>query len=129
MNGIRPLAQVRAIALGLPAVTELVSHGAPCFFIGGRRPICYFHDHHAGDGRVTIWCPAPAGAAAELAAADPERFFRPPPSSSGVFADWLGVVLDPPPAGGVDWDEVAAVIVEAFRMRAPRRLVAELDNR
>ena len=128
MDGIGPLARVRRIALGLPGVTELVSHGAPCFFIRDKRPICYFHDHHGGDNRVTIWCPAPSGAAEELVVADPQRFFRPQPSSSGVFADWLGVVLSPPPPGGVDWDEVAAIVEEAFRMVAPRRLLAELDD-
>ena len=109
-------------------MTEFVSHGAPCFFAGGKRPICYFHDHHGGDDRVTIWCPAPPGAAEELTEADPERFFRPLPSRSGAFAGWLGVVLEPPPAGGVDWAEVAAIIVEAFRTVAPRRLRTELEN-
>lgn len=128
MDGVGLLARVRGIALGLPGVTERVSHGAPCFFVGDRRPVCYFHDHHGGDNRVTIWCLAPPGAAEELAVADPGRFFRPQASSRGIFADWLGVVLDPPPRGGVDWGEVAAVLEEAFRMIAPRRLVAELDD-
>jgi hypothetical protein len=122
------LGLVREFALALPGVTERFSHGAPCFFVGDRRPICYFHDHHGGDNRVTIWCPAPAGAAEELAEADPQRFFRPQPSSGGVFADWLGVVLDPSPRGSVDWDEVAAILEDAFRMIAPRRLIAELDD-
>jgi hypothetical protein len=128
VHGIELLARVRGIALRLPGVTEHVSHGAPCFFIRDKRPICYFHDHQGGDARVTIWCPSPRGAAEELAMADPERFFRPQPSSSGVFADWLGVVLDPPPPGGVDWYELEAIVEEAFRMIAPRRLIAELDD-
>jgi hypothetical protein len=38
------------------------------------------------------------------------------------------VVLDPTPFGGVDWDEVAAIVKEAFRLKAPRRLVAELGD-
>lgn len=37
------LEQVRRVALALPGVTERLSHGAPCFFVG-RRPFCYFHD-------------------------------------------------------------------------------------
>jgi hypothetical protein len=106
----------------------MASHGAPCFFIGEKQPVCYFHDHHGGDNRVTIWCPAAPGVADELASVDPERFFRPQPSRSGVFASWIGMVLDPPPDRGVDWVEVAAILEEAFRLRAPRRSIAELDD-
>jgi hypothetical protein len=129
VDGIGLLARVRRIALGLPGVTEMSSHRAPCFFVGGKQPICYFHDHHGGDNRVTIWCPAAPGVADELASVDPERFFRPQTSRSGAFASWIGMVLDPPPGRGVDWDEVAAILEEAFRLRAPRHLVAELDDR
>lgn len=119
---------LREVTERLPQVTERISHGAPCFYVGDR-PLCYFHDHHGGDDRVTIWCPTPEGAAAELAEADPARFFRPTPLSSGTFRDWLGIIIDPPPTGGVDWLEVAAAITEAFRLIAPQRLAAELDMR
>ena len=95
--------RVRSIAFQLPGVTAIVSHSAPCFFVDGKRPICYFHDHHGGDDRVTIWCPAPPGVAEELAEADGERFFIPQASKAGVFMGWLGVVLEPEPNGGVDW--------------------------
>ncbi len=129
VDNMTPLARVREIALCLPGVTEHVSHGAPCFFVRDKQPICYFHDHHGGDDRVTLWCPASPGTADELAAVDPERFFKPQPSSRGVFSDWVGVVLDPSPRGGVDWDEVAAIVKDAFRIRAPRRLTTELGDR
>jgi hypothetical protein len=122
------LTSVRGIALRLPEVNERISHGAPCFFVRDRRPIGYFHDHHGGDDRVTLWCPAPKGIAEELVAADGGRFFRPRQSDSGVFADWLGVILDPEPDGGVDWDEVAAIMEEAFRLVAPRQLVTRLGG-
>ena len=69
------LDDVRRIALALPMVIERVSHGEPCFFVDGKRPICYFHDNHGGDGRVSLWCPAPPGVAAELTSSDPRRFF------------------------------------------------------
>ena len=53
-----------------------------------------------------------------LVDAAPERFFRPP--YVGVRG-WIGVYLDVP----VDWDELEARIVDAYRLIAPRRL-AEL---
>ena len=46
------LDRVRAIALALPEVTERLSHGATCFFVRDKRPLCYFHDHH-NDDRVS----------------------------------------------------------------------------
>ena len=52
---------------------------------------------------------------------DPRRFFRPP--YVGVRG-WLGVYLDVP---GVDWDEIAEIVVDAYRAVAPKRLVARLD--
>jgi hypothetical protein len=46
--------RVRSIALALPGVTERISHGEPCFFVQEKRPLCYFHDNHRGDGRIRI---------------------------------------------------------------------------
>ena len=124
--GTSLLDRVRAIALALPEVTERHSHGEPCFFVGGKRPICYFHDDHNGDGRVSIWCPAPIGAQDELVRVDPRRFFRPQPSASGVFADWIGVFLDQP-LSAADWHEIAQIVTDAFRLVAPQRLTRLLD--
>jgi hypothetical protein len=119
------LRHVRAIALALPGVTERISHGEPCFFVPGRRPLCYFHENHRGDGRISLWCPAPPGVPAELTGSEPDRFFHPTPSASGVFAGWLGVYLD---IGRVDWSEVASIIEEAFRTIAPKGLISQLDG-
>jgi hypothetical protein len=123
------LDQVRRIALAFPGVTERVSHGEPCFFVQGRRPLCYFHDDHRGDGRISLWCPAPSGVPSELTATDPNRFFHPTPSASGVFATWLGVYLDTAGDDRVDWAEVAKLLEDAFRVVAPKALIAELDLR
>jgi hypothetical protein len=66
--------------------------------------------------------------AEDLAVADPGRFFRPTPSASGVFSDWLGVYLDLTGDDAVDWAEIEAILEEAYRLAAPKRLVAELDR-
>ncbi|MGH9187017.1 MAG: MmcQ/YjbR family DNA-binding protein [Acidimicrobiales bacterium] len=127
--GDSELRKVRRIALGLPGVTERLSHGEPCFFVQGKRPLCYFHDHHRGDSRISRWCPAPLGVPAELAASEPTRFFHPTPSASGVFATWLGVYLDTDGADRVDGQEIARVLEDAFRTVAPKTLIAELNQR
>jgi hypothetical protein len=56
-------------------------------------------------------------------AADPRRYFRPPYVGG---RGWVGVYLDVPGAP-VDWAEVAELVGEAYRVVAPRRLVARLD--
>lgn len=119
------LDRVRGIALALPEVSERISHGEPCFFVRDKRPLCYYHDNHRGDGRISLWCPVPPGVQEELVSAEPARFFRPTPSARGTFAEWLGVFLDE----SVDWDEIAAILHDAFRTVAPKELVAELDVR
>lgn len=120
---------MRQIALALPGVNERMSHGEPCFFVQGKRPLCYFHDNHNNDGRISLWCPASPGAQEEMVRSDPGRFFKPPTSARGVFADWLGVNLDTIGESKADWDEVAAIVMEAYRTIAPKSLVAELDRK
>ncbi|HZC51547.1 MAG TPA: MmcQ/YjbR family DNA-binding protein [Mycobacterium sp.] len=126
--GVEQLRQVRQIALALPEVVERRSHGAVCFFVQGRRPLCYYHDDHRGDGRVSLWYPARADVQDEMVTAEPGRFFRPQPSASGTFSTWLGLYLDLPGRDGVDWQEIAAIMYAAYRKVAPQHLIAELDR-
>ena len=125
---MRSLDRVRRIALALSGVNERMSHGEPCFFVRDKQPLCYFHDDHNGDGRVSLWCPAPTGVQEEMVNAAPVRFFAPPTSSSGVFREWLGMYLDTTGPHRVDWDEVAALVEDSFRHIAPAALVNELDR-
>jgi hypothetical protein len=126
---VREYDRVRRIALGLPQVNERLSHGEPCFFVGDRRPLCYFHDNHNGDGRISLWCPVAPGVQEELVDTEPERFFRPPTSARGAFSNWLGIYLDACGNNRVDWVEVAAIVEDAFRTVASKKLVAELDRK
>jgi hypothetical protein len=61
-----------------------------------------------------------------MVAAEPKRFFKPQTSAAGTFENWLAVYLD---TSELDWREIAAMLEEAFRSVAPKRLVAELDER
>ena len=109
-------------------MSERVSHGEPCFFVEGKRPLCYFHDNHRGGGRVSLWCPSPAGVPVELTASEPVGSVTRRRRRRGVFAGWLGVYLDADGDDRVDRGEDRSIIEEAFRTIAPKRLIARLDE-
>ena len=114
------LKRVRAICLALPETNERPSHGSPAFFVRDRKTLAMFLDNHHGDGRLAIWCPAPPCVQGELARQEPDRFFVPPYVG---HRGWVGVRLDV----DVDWDEVADIVEDAYRLVAPKKLVAQLD--
>jgi hypothetical protein len=113
-----PLEQLRELCLSLPEVTERLNHGEPSWAV--RRKTLVSFSERKPAGRVGFWCPAAPGETEAMVAAEPERFFRPPFGGR----DWLGVYLDVP----VDWTETREIIVEAYRMIAPKKLVAELSR-
>jgi hypothetical protein len=102
-------------------VTERPSHGEPTWFVRGKKAfVMYANQHH--DDRLAFWCAAAEGSQAAHIDADPERYFRPP--YVGVRG-WLGAYLDVP----VDWDDIADLVEDAYRVVAPKTLVASLDAR
>jgi predicted DNA-binding protein (MmcQ/YjbR family) len=115
----RPIDRLRAICLALPEATEKESWGAdPTFRVRDK----IFAMQKAGDGRVSLWCKAPPGAQDVLVGADPASFFVPPYVG---HHGWVGVRLDVP----TDWDEVADLVADSYRLTAPKRLAALLDRR
>ncbi len=57
-----------------------------------------------------------------LVAHDPARFFVPPYVG---HRGWLGLRLD----RDVDWEEVGSLIEDAYRMVAPKYLIAQIAAR
>jgi hypothetical protein len=110
------LGKIREICLGLPETSERLSHGAPTFFVRGKRAFLMVLTDHHGDGRFAIWCAAPEGMQKMLVEADPDRFFVPPYVG---HRGWLGVRLD----RGLDWEELAGIAEDAFADVAPAKLV------
>lgn len=116
-----PLKTLRSLCLALPETTERLSHGEPTWFIRDKKTfVMYANNHH--DDRLAFWCAAPDGAQDALVTSDPERFFVPPYVG---HRGWLGVRLDVP----VDWGQIEDLVVAAWRMVAPKKLLAELDAR
>jgi hypothetical protein len=65
----------------------------------------------------------------ELVNAEPQRFFEPQISAAGTFSGWLGMYLDTTGENSVDWNEIAGVLEDAFRVVAPKKLIAQLNDR
>jgi hypothetical protein len=114
----RTLARLREICLALPETSERLSHGAPTFFVRGKRAFLMVLTDHHGDGRFAIWCAAPDGMQKMLVEADPDRFFVPPYVG---HRGWLGARLD----GELNWDELTGIAEDAYAEVAPARLVEE----
>lgn len=113
------LARLRTLIGALPETSEKLSHGAPTWW-GGKKTFACFHDGGYDGGRRAVWIKAPDGAQEALVAADPDRFYRPKylgPSG------WVGVRLE----GEVDWSEVRSLLVQGYRLVAPKRAIARLD--
>jgi hypothetical protein len=117
----RTLERLREICLGLPESSERLSHGAPTFFVRGKHVFLMVLTDHHGDERFAIWCPAPDGMQGMLVEADPERFFVPPYVG---HRGWLGMRLD----RGLDWNELAGIVEDAYAEVAPPKLVEAAKN-
>jgi hypothetical protein len=117
----KPIELLREICLALPEVEERLSHGEPTWFIRGKRSFVMFADHHHG-ARLAFWCAAPPGGQEALVGSEPDRFFRPPYVGP---RGWLGVYLDI----DLDWDEIRAIVEEAYRTVAPAKLREGLNPR
>jgi hypothetical protein len=114
--------RLRTICMAFPEVTERLSHGAPTWFVRGKKTfVTLWEAGHHDVEFAHLWCAAPAGAQQELIASDPETFFRPPYVG---HRGWLGVRLDRDP----DWDEIAELCEDAYRVIAPKTLVKQLDD-
>lgn len=114
--------RLRAICMALPEVTERPSHGAPTWFVRGKKSfVTLWHRGHHDQTFPHLWCAAPLGAQEESIAMAPDRYFRPPYVG---HRGWLGIRLD----GEVDWDEIADRCEEAYRAVAPPTLVKRLSE-
>ena len=71
MSAAQAFERVRRLCTRFPEVSERPSHGAPTFFVQGKRTFLTLHDDHHGDGRVALWCAEHDGIQALLVDAIP----------------------------------------------------------
>jgi predicted DNA-binding protein (MmcQ/YjbR family) len=114
------LERLRAICLPFPETVETGGVASPSFKVRDKI-FAMRHPMPLADGdRPSVWCKGRPGVQAALTQSAPERFAVPPYVG---HRGWIAIYLD----GDVDWDELADLIEESYRMTAPKRLIARLD--
>lgn len=115
----RPLTRLRKLCLALPAAREVEAWGEPTFRVKTIFAMYADAGNRHGAGRASVWVKAVPTNQDLLVSAAPDRFFVPPyVGPSG----WIGVYLDGP---ATDWDELNDLLLDAWRMSAPPKLVAQ----
>src|SRR3981081_672321 len=114
---VEPIARRREICLALPESVEKAfgGHTAPSFRVRDK-----FFVMTSEDGQ-SMTCKAPPGVQQALGGSDPERFFVP---AYVGHKGWIGLRLDVEQ----DWEEITEIVLDSYRMTAPKRLVALLEE-
>jgi hypothetical protein len=109
------LEQVRAIALALPETAEKSMYGTPAFYVRGK-----WFARIKEEGDVLVLPLSSLEDKQELIAAEPGTFFTTP-----HYDGHASVLVR---FAGVDAGELAELLTDAWRLRAPKKLVAEFDG-
>lgn len=115
MKGAALRKKVGGLCLSFPEAVEkpFGGHTAPSYRVRDRLFVLT-----SEDGR-SMTLKARPGVQEALVQSDPDRFYVPPYVGS---KGWIGVRLDV----HQDWEEIAELIEESYRMTAPKRLSASL---
>lgn len=108
------LAEVRKLALSLPAATERPAYGMPCFRVRDK-----IFTSMPAEGWIAV--KTTYGERAALVAGNPAAF-----SVTQHYRNYPMVVVT---LAAVDPDELRELVIEAWRLTAPKRLVAAFDGR
>jgi predicted DNA-binding protein (MmcQ/YjbR family) len=106
----------------MPEAHEVEAWGEPTFRVRNKIFAGYAaaHSDH-GVGRPAVTFKAAPGEQAVLLAQSPQRFFVPPYVGS---KGWVGAWLDQE----VDWEELGGLLLHSYRLVAPKRWLAKMDE-
>ncbi|MGC1420064.1 MAG: MmcQ/YjbR family DNA-binding protein [Acidimicrobiales bacterium] len=121
-SSVALLQRIRVHCLSLPEVNERPSHGAPTFFIRNQRSfVTVWMDGHHEVRFAQLWAACVPDYRTHLIKDRPEIFFLPP---YVAHRGWIGVRLDLE----LNFDELADLLDDAYRLIAPPALVRLLDE-
>lgn len=111
---------VRDLALALPQAQVKVSHGRPAFFT--TKVFCYYGSSVKVAGE---YVQHPRAIVVQADSADREALRQLPQAFVPAYlgpSGWTGLDLPAEP----DWDEVAELLADSYRLTAPARLLRDL---
>jgi hypothetical protein len=117
-----PIDRLREICLALPEAHEAEAWGEPTFRV--RNKLFAMHasaNTHHGAGREAVWIASNHAAQDMVMRAKPDRYFSPPYVGPG---GWIGAWIDRNPP----WNEIAELLRDGYRLKAPKRLSATLEE-
>lgn len=115
MPAKNPLPRLRKLCVALPEAHEVEAWQTPTWRVRNKM-FAMYTDHMHHDPHVSVWIKAAHGNNDIMIATDPKRFFIPPYVGAG---GWVGVRLDVK----VDWEELADLLCDGYRLVAPKRLL------
>ena len=116
------LQRVRTLSAALPGSAEKISHGRPAFHT--KKVFAYYGGSMKVDGEWVqhphslVVLPDPGDRQALL---EDDRVYV--PAYLGP-SGWIAIDLDV----DTDWTEIAELLDASYRLTAPKRLIAELDE-
>ena len=114
------LETLRDICLNYPQTSEVIKWENPVFLVHGRIFVLV---SVGDDDRMAIWLKAGKGVQEAFVGADSERYFRPPYfGPKGWLGAWVSASSQP------IWPVIEDLIDESFRLVAPKRVVALLEQ-
>lgn len=116
MTQLEVLTEIRRICLGFPAAIEKETWGIPTFRVNDKMFVTCAAE---GTEEPTMTMKAPPGEQRILLEAAAHFFYPAYVGSKG----WIGVRL----SQDTDWDEIAELVEDSYRMTAPNGLLKELD--
>ena len=117
MGEDRRLRRLTKACLALPEAARQLEGRHARFHVRDKTFAWFLDDHH-GDGIVAVSCRMALDENREAVALDPLRYYLP---AYMVHRGWVGLRLD---VGTTDWNEVAELVTESYRLVAPKRLAA-----
>ncbi len=111
--------ELRDICLEMPEAVASEAFGAPAFRV---REKIFAMTRRGPEDRPSVWMKGAPGRQEALVSAFPDRYYRPPyVGQHGWIGCWLDDTALP------DWEEIEDLIVESYRLVAPKRLVKQMD--